>query len=179
MIARLLAWALPWLWPVAGIAFAGVSVFAGMQTVGRARAEAATANVQARWDADRAQAAAAALKQTTEYRAEEERRIAVQKKESIDEAERKITEARADAAGADAAAERLRSRIAALVAAARQAARNPAPAGASTPAGDPIGVLADVLSRSDARSGLLARVADERGIAGTACVAAYEALTPR
>jgi hypothetical protein len=44
--------------------------------------------------------------------------------------------------------------------------------GAST--GDPIGVLAHVLGRADERAGILADIAEQRGIAGRACERAYD-----
>ena len=42
------------------------------------------------------------------------------------------------------------------------------------PTDDPIGVLADVLGRADERAGVLADLADRRGIAGRACERAYD-----
>jgi hypothetical protein len=110
-------------------------------------------------------------------RAEEQRRAA-SLQGNVDEAEKKLAAARADIAIRDAAAGRLQQRVATLVARAREAARNPQPAASSAPADDPAGMLADVLGRCVARVRLLATVADERGIAGNACQASYDALSP-
>jgi hypothetical protein len=91
-----------------------------------------------------------------------------------DEAATKLTALRADIVARDAAAGRLQQRVAALVAASRQAAAGSAPVQSRPSTDDPIGVLADVLSRADARAGLLATVADERGIAGKLCEREYD-----
>lgn len=56
---------------------------------------------------------------------------------------------------------------------------NPPAAAASAPAEDPILVLARLLDRADARASELARLADQRGAAGSACEQAYDALTPK
>jgi septal ring factor EnvC (AmiA/AmiB activator) len=131
--------------------------------------------------ADRAQekqrAAEAARAAEARYRAEEQRRAAAQQ-EAIDAAEKQAERARADAAVADAAAGRLRDRVASLVAAARRAATNPEAAASSPPATDAAGMLGFVLDRCISRVRLLAELADRRGIAGAACVRAYDALTP-
>ncbi|WP_311768368.1 DUF2514 family protein [Burkholderia stagnalis] len=67
----------------------------------------------------------------------------------------------------------LRRHVAALVADARHSAASTG--GAS--AGDALYLLADVLSRADAKAGDLAKIADDRGIAGQQCERSYEALT--
>lgn len=126
---------------------------------------------------DREAYAAAALKASTEYRAEEQRRAAEQQ-EKIDAAEQKLVQERADRAVADAAAGRLSQRVAALVAAAREAARNPQAVQPGAAADDPAGMLADVLGRCVQRVRLLATLADERGTAGQLCEQSYDALTP-
>jgi len=67
----------------------------------------------------------------------------------------------------------LRKQVAALVADARRAA-----ASAGSPAtGDALDLLADVLGRTDDAAGELAKIADERGIAGQQCERSYDALT--
>lgn len=53
----------------------------------------------------------------------------------------------------------------------------PAASAGGPAASDPAVVLADLLSRADARAEDLARLADERGAAGSACEHAYSALT--
>ncbi|WP_131753666.1 DUF2514 family protein [Burkholderia vietnamiensis] len=105
-------------------------------------------------------------------RAEEQRRTAAQS-EIAKDANQQRTAALADAFAARAAAGSLQQRVDRLVA----AARNPAATAGSAPAGDPIGVLADVLGSIDDRAGELAKIADERGIAGQQCERDYDALT--
>lgn len=76
-------------------------------------------------------------------RTEEARRVAAQRK-ADDDREQQLALARADAATADAAADRLRARYAAIVAASREAGRDPAapPSSAPEPTGD---LCSDVL----------------------------------
>lgn len=57
------------------------------------------------------------------------------------------------------------------------ASSNPRPAASGPPATDPLSVLADMFSRADSRAEDLARIADERGAAGSACERSYDALT--
>lgn len=107
---------------------------------------------------------------TTE-RDEFSRRLAAQQRIATDAAKER-DQARADAAVADGAADRLRKQVAALVADARRAG-----ASAGSPAtGDALDLLADVLGRTDAAAGEFARIADERGIAGQQCERSYDAL---
>lgn len=166
-----------YLWPAVGIAFAVLMLALGWQTKRVTWAKAETVQVQSAWALDRAHAQAEALRITTEYRAEEQRRAAAHQ-EIVDATERKLTQVRADAAIADAAAGKLQQRVAALVAEARRAATNPGPAGASPPASDPADVLANVLGSCVAAVRQLAVIADERGAAGNACEQSYGALTP-
>ena len=164
------------LWPAITAVAAALLLAVGVQSHRVKVAKQETAEVQKAWTLDRANATAAALAQETAYRAEEQRRIAAHQ-EIVDEADRKILAARADAVIADAVAGKLRDRVATLVAQARAAARNPTVAQASPPADDPIGVLAELQRRADARAGFLADFADRASIAGQACERAYEALT--
>lgn len=115
-----------------------------------------------------AQAAKAAQDETT-------RRVAAQQ-EVAHAAQVQADAARADAVSAARARDSLRVQLSAFVSAHRGPV-DPGTAGGGTPAGDPIGVLADVLGRADERAGILAGIADERGIAGAACERAYDALT--
>ena len=62
----------------------------------------------------------------------------------------------------------------AAAASARAQCANTAAANLGTPAGDPIGVLAYVLGRAEERAGILADIAEQRGIAGRACERAYD-----
>ncbi|ALX11466.1 hypothetical protein P350_07860 [Burkholderia cepacia JBK9] len=99
------------------------------------------------------------------------RRLAAQQEIATDAAKDRDREA-ADAAVADAAADGLRKQVAALVADARRAG-----AAAGSPAtGNALDLLADVFGRADDRAGELAKIADERGIAGRQCERSYDAL---
>ncbi|WP_186259172.1 DUF2514 family protein [Burkholderia gladioli] len=114
----------------------------------------------------------AQLAAVTAARTEEQRRTTAQS-EIANEASKQRDVARADAATAASAADGLRKQVAALV----SRARNSAPSARSATTDDPIGVLADVLGRADDRAGELAKIADERGIAGQQCERSYDALT--
>ncbi|TDA48266.1 DUF2514 family protein [Burkholderia pyrrocinia] len=99
------------------------------------------------------------------------RRLAAQQEIATDAAKER-DQARADAAVADGAADGLRKQVAALVADVRRAG-----ASAGGPAaGDALDLLADVFGRADERAGELAKIADERGIAGQQCERSYDAL---
>ncbi|AJY18396.1 DUF2514 domain-containing protein [Burkholderia multivorans] len=107
---------------------------------------------------------------TTE-RNEIRRQLAAQQEIATDAAKQR-DQARRDAAAADGAADGLRKHVAALVADARRAA-----ASAGSPAtDDALDLLADVLGRTDDAAGELAKIADERGIAGQQCERSYDAL---
>ncbi|HDR9508932.1 hypothetical protein C5615_22935 [Burkholderia cepacia] len=125
-------------------------------------------------DADRSAKVADQAKQIDDLRAERDefgRRLAAQQ-EIATNAAKERDQARADAAVADGAADGLRKQIAALVGNARRAG---AAAGSPT-AGDTLDLLADVFGRADERAGELAKIADERGIAGQQCERSYDAL---
>ncbi|MDF0501439.1 DUF2514 family protein [Burkholderia cenocepacia] len=99
------------------------------------------------------------------------RRLAAQQEIAIDAARKRET-ALAAAAAADRAADGLRRQVAVLVADVRRAG-----AATGSPAtGDALDLLADVFGRADERAGELAKIADERGIAGQQCERGYDAL---
>jgi hypothetical protein len=166
-----------YLWPAVGAAFAASMLWGGVEHWRANRNADQVIEVKNACTVERANATAAALQQSETNAAITLARINEQKRVT-DEAERQLTQARADAAIADAAAGRLSRRVAALVAAAREAASHPPAAGASPPAEDAIGLLAELQRRADEAAGIFARIADERGTAGQLCAAAYEALTP-
>ncbi|MFV0677885.1 DUF2514 family protein [Variovorax sp. tm] len=87
----------------------------------------------------------------------------------IQDGQKQLTAARADAATAVAAARQLRDDLAAYRTAVRAATAAPAAAAGGSPATDPLDLFADLFGRADARAGELARIADERGSAGTTC----------
>jgi hypothetical protein len=130
----------------------------------------------AEWVALDAEMKLRALAATEVARTEEQRRAAAQK-EVEDAHEAEMRRARADAAIADSAAGRLRERVASLVASSNSAGTSNSPAiRVGPPAKSAAGVCADVLVRLLERGQLLARVADERGAAGTACEQSYDSL---
>ncbi|MBU9208929.1 DUF2514 family protein [Burkholderia multivorans] len=125
-------------------------------------------------DADQSAKVADQAKQIGDLRAERDefgRRLAAQQ-EIATNATKERDQARADAAVADGVADGLRKQVAALVADARRAG-----AAAGSPAtGDALDLLADLFGRADERAGELAKIADERGIAGQQCERSYDAL---
>ncbi|AXF20560.1 hypothetical protein CUJ89_08735 [Burkholderia pyrrocinia] len=106
---------------------------------------------------------------------DESDRIARQQQGNAEDAAKQRNQARADAAAAASAADGLRKQVAGFV----ERARHSAASSGSQATGDALDLLADVLVRADARAGELARIADERGIAGQQCQADYDALTSK
>ena len=88
-----------------------------------------------------------------------------------------LERARADAAAAADAGQRLRDRIAAITATCGRAASDPGPASGSAPAVATADLLADVQRRlGEAAQGIAAH-ADAARAAGLACERSYDALT--
>ncbi|WP_333985161.1 DUF2514 family protein [Burkholderia orbicola] len=125
-------------------------------------------------DADQSAKVEDQAKQIDDLRAErsEIRRQLVAQQEIASNAAKDRDQARRDAAAADGAADGLRKQVAALVGDVRRAG---ASAGSSA-TGDPLDLLADLFGRADERAGELAKIADERGIAGQQCERSYDAL---
>ncbi|RQV10388.1 DUF2514 family protein [Burkholderia cenocepacia] len=125
-------------------------------------------------DADQSEKVADQARQIDDLRNERNeirRRLAAQQ-EIATNAAKKRDQAVADAVTADAAAHSLRERVAVLIADVRRAG-----AAAGSPAtGDALDLLADVFGRADERAGELAKIADERGIAGQQCERSDDAL---
>jgi len=165
-----------YLWPAIGIAFAGLLIAVGVQTKRVEWAKNEANEVKAAWVLDRERANEVARKAELAARAREQA-VAAAQKESADEYQRQITQARADAVIADAASGRLQQRVAQLLAAARAAPGNPPIVDAGAPAESVARVLAELQRRSDETAGRLALIADERGAAGSACEREYDALT--
>ena len=176
MIGKLLGFVTGNLWPIAGVAFAGLLLAIGVLKLDNLRLEISVREAKALLATERGNAQAAAAQQEREFR-EREAATRREQQEKIDAAEQQLAQARADVVIRDAAAGRLQSRITALVAAAREAARDPQAVGEGASADDPAGMLANVLGRCIERVRLLATVADGRGIAGGLCEASYDALT--
>lgn len=124
--------------------------------------------------------AAAIAQAVTEARAEEQRRVAAQA-EIANDAHRQLEIARGNADAARAAAQRLWARLAA-VAAKSSGHSASAPAGSAADAAAVVSAdvyrqLLGAARRLGDRGVDLAQLADQRGIAGTACERAYDALT--
>ena len=139
----------------------------------------------ARWEArlSVAQKEYAEERQGLAERAQEaeakQRRIERERQQAVDEVERHASEqievARADAARAGSALDRLQQRYEAATASIR-ACGNSITTQLGQAANDAARVHADVLGRVGKAAQLYADVADRRGIAGAACVAAYDSL---
>ena len=148
----------------------------GAQTWRLHSSEAKTAEAQSTLEQERAAGMRAALTATTANRAEEQRRTTAQQ-EIVNDAITKTAVVAADAAAARDSHDRLLDRYTALAASRGPAPVHPAAAQGSAPASGPGLVLTDVFRRLDDRAGLLATLADQRWIAGSACEKAYDALT--
>ncbi|WP_431276292.1 DUF2514 family protein [Variovorax ureilyticus] len=112
-------------------------------------------------------------------RTEEQRKQEVATKEAEDAAQ-KLTQARADAAIANAAAGKLRDQLAAYITSVHRAGQDPAPAAGSAgvASADPLDLLADLYSRSDEAAGAIAQYADELRIRGLAAERIADGLQP-
>jgi hypothetical protein len=144
------------------------ALFAGGRALVVAHDRRAVADVEAGY-------ARQALKATEAAVAEGDRRDAAQQ-EISNEAQRQTALARAHAGDTGPALERLQQR--ATLALGGGIAPHPAAAGGSAPAADPAGMCVDLLGRVGQLARRYAAIADERGIAGSACQASYEALNP-
>lgn len=112
---------------------------------------------------------------TTEYRTEEQRRQKAANQVAND-ARQEQTAALTDAAVADAAGDRLRVEAGKLAATTSCAPGNTGAAERGKAASRAAMVLSELLSRSDARAGKLAKYADSARIAGLACNRFVDAL---
>ncbi|MGG5223543.1 DUF2514 domain-containing protein [Pseudomonas syringae pv. coryli] len=112
---------------------------------------------------------------TTEYRTEEQRRQKAANQVAND-ARQEQTAALTDAAVADAAGDRLRVEAGKLAATTSCAPCNTGAAERGKAASRAAMVLSELLSRSDARAGELAKYADSARIAGLACNRFVDAL---
>lgn len=140
----------------------------GVQQVRIDHAHASLAKVQQEY-------AEAAQKAEREARAEETRRQAIVDKEASD-AQARIVQLEADAAGARDSAERLRAAVSNAVSGARKGSK-PADASQGKPGADALDLLSLVLARSDADAGELGLYADRLRSAGLACERAYSGLS--
>ena len=125
--------------------------------------------------ADRAAWASAAASASEAARAEEQRRASAVS-EVTREAQRLETVADAGRAAAAAAGGRMLDAARAAAARCGGAAVGSAAAASSAPADRPGAVLADVLAEVERAGRAMAEEADRRGIAGSACERAYDAV---
>lgn len=123
---------------------------------------------QAKWAEQVSTQAQAVATTTAEYRTEEQRRQMAANQVAND-ARQEQTAALTDAAGADAAGDRLRVEAGKLAASASCVPGDPGAAERGKNATRAAMVLSDLLSRADARAGELAKYADQSRIAGLAC----------
>ena len=167
-------WLRPWMVWASGVLMLGV--FAGIQTVHLADERAAHAKTRA----DHYQQVQAlerqALLAERAARLEEQRRTAEVQK-AADEAQQQLEQARADAAAAATAGQRLRERIAQLAATACRPAAGKATTASAGPATDSTAdLLARLQQRLDDAADRIAEFADRAHTAGTACQRSYDAL---
>lgn len=129
----------------------------------------------AKWNEQAAELATARADAVTAAREAEQRRQADIEKVRQD-AEQEIAQAESDAAAASAVAVGLHEQARRLAARANQCASHTGAAQSGETARQPAVVLADLLSRADARAGELARAYDRARASGLACERAYHAL---
>lgn len=163
-------------WLAGGVAVVAIAA-AGVQTVRLANEQTNFAEARATWADTRAEAARIHAKAESVEREEENRRQQ-EKDNAILEAKSKLAVMATDLVRADRAAASLRDAARAAAKLASEARGSATTGTGGTPAQDPAGVLADVLASIDERAGILAKIADERRIAGETCERSYESLTP-
>ena len=164
------------LYRTAAVAIALALAAAGLQTYRLAREQARHADTRARHaeqvaDLERASREAALAART------EERRRTAEVQKAADEAHDALARARADAAAANDAGQRLRDRVAALTATCGRASGDTSPAASGPSAVATADLLADVQRRLDAAADGIAAHADAARAAGLACQRSYDALT--
>ncbi|WKW34409.1 DUF2514 domain-containing protein [Pseudomonas viridiflava] len=130
---------------------------------------------QVKWSEQVSTQAQAVATTTTEYRTEEQRRQSAAN-QVANNARQEQTAALADAAGADAAGDRLRNEAGKLAVSASCVPSDPGIADRGKNAARAAMVLSDLLSRADARAGDLARHADRLTVSLQSCEASYESL---
>ena len=130
---------------------------------------------QSKWDAQALQLSEAKTQAVTIAREEEQRRQSAIDKVRQD-AEQQISRAESDALAANAVAAGLHEQARRVAARTNQCAGDPAAAQSGPTVGQPAVVLADLLSRADARAGELARAYDRARASGLACERAYHSL---
>ena len=138
--------------------------------------EIGAARVEEVRQAEHARAAAVAASAIETNQAETNRRIAASQ-ETVRVTIEHAAAVAADASAAAAARDGLRHDLDAVIASRRPAAVNSPASAASSPTPDATMVLSELLERAADRAAGLARLADDRGVAGAACERAYQSLT--
>ena len=161
-------------WLLGGLLVAAL-LAVGLQTYRLASEQAAHADTRAQHAEQLRELADAARQAEADAREEEQRRTAEVQK-AADEAHQALERARADAAAAADAGQRLRDRIATITATCGRAASDTGPASSSAPAVATADLLARVQQRLDEAADAIARHADAASTAGLACQRAYESL---
>ncbi|MBI6749703.1 DUF2514 domain-containing protein [Pseudomonas syringae] len=160
-------------WKVLAIVAAVISCWVWGFNHGSNKVEA---DWQQKWDRELKAQSQAVASTTTEYRTEEQRRQKAANQVAND-ARQEQTAALTDAAVADAAGDRLRVEAGKLAATASCAPGDTGAAERGKAASRAAMVLSELLSRSDARAGELAKYADSARIAGLACNRFVEELS--
>lgn len=168
-------WLRPWMAWAAAVAAMGLLL--GLQTLRLADERTEHQTTVSMWAKEREGHERNTRLAVEAARAEEQRRTtAVQ--EIADETKAKLEVARADAADARDAGERLRQRVAQLTTAiGRATAGKPAATGPGAPTQTTADLLADVQRRIDEATDTIAGFADQSHAAGLACERSYDALT--
>lgn len=130
---------------------------------------------EARWAARDKSDSDARAQAESSARGEEQRRVAAQE-EVRAHAQKEQSAADADAAGADAAGQRLRNEASKLAGSVGCPGTDPTAIARGQAATRAALVLSDLLSRADARAGELAQALDQSRIAGKQCEEEYSAL---
>lgn len=160
-----------WIWSTIGSVVLLLAIALGIQTHHVASLKDEIAENNASFAAQIASAQASALKQTQDFRAQEQTWQQAQLK-AANEATAKANQAHADAVAAGTVADRLRARVATLVASVCRPASNSAAAGVSQ-AAPTASVLADMFSESIGLAQSYAAIADDALTAGEQCEADY------
>ncbi len=169
-------WLRPWMAWAAAVAALGVLL--GLQTINLAGERAAHSKTHAAHYQQIQQLERQALLAERAAREEEQRRT-VEVQKAADDAQKQIDQARADAAAASDAGQRLRQRLAQLTNACRAGPSGAAAAGTGQATGAAADLLANVQRRLDEAQDRIAGFADAAHTAGTACQRSYGALTTR
>ena len=140
--------------------------------------ESGQAEVQARWDAERAVNTKAALDAVAKNRATEDKRNTKQAEVTNDIETKRRAPARAAAVAAAAVGGGLRHAAEPVAALGRAAAEDPTATGECKAAGGAVSVLAELLIIGAERRIELARYADEVVAPAAECIGRYDALMP-